>query len=856
MATLRVLRPLLLLSLLGLPTTAVAAPLSWITLGNGSAAVMSNWSPPQVPAAADILTFNIAGPRTITWSSAVPASTLHVYRTGVNTLSFSSPHFASAGVVVGSQNGDNATANVTVGTLATGGTSTLGAVAGSTGNMTVSGANVLFQVQNAGADLVVGAAGGATLQVTGGGIVRVNDDLILGNAAGGSGTAAVSGASALNASTFETATADADIVVGNGGNGSLIVASGGVVTAEDDMAIAVGTPVNGEFTVGGTNSLVTVKDLCTVSNNATAGVGAGIGSMGVNTGGTMIVRNDLRVGDPDGGTGTLRMGGGFLHVKNLTVNAAHGVLDWDGGTMRVDGGTASSGSFVMGTSAGAANLQVIRGANFTITDELYFGSGGATGSILVDSGARLTVGAGQLIATSGTFVVTVDSSSTLGGGHLQLGGSSSNTSLTVSNGSYVSCSTFESADEGGAVSNIQLTGTGSHIDWDNVFYLAGDVGHAGGTATMTISNGGLLRGDGAASAIKIWNGGTMNVNLGGVVKTPGDMTILGFLGMGGGTDTVGTTTLVGTGQIRGRGVVSSKVVSSDATTRISAAGGDLALGKSAVGGFAFAGTLEASGFLMTLMSLDPITLGDTTTVDEGRIKSATALTNPPAGFLRAMGTLEAPTVTNMGVMALSGSDPDTLRVQGALNLPATSTLRVRIAGTIPSAVDRITVTSHAILNGTLQLFIDPHGVYPSAAAVTFLTFGTRTGSFSNVVVNGIDPSRVQIVYTPTSVQVLFTGTVAVEPGAELPRVLSFTGHGGDARVAGWFELALPRPAEIHLALYDVRGREVARLMDGAAPAGIHRVGLPASIRRGVYFGRVRVRSEDGVRTRTDRVLVL
>ena len=76
------------------------------------------------------------------------------------------------------------------------------------------------------------------------------------------------------------------------------------------------------------------------------------------------------------------------------------------------------------------------------------------------------------------------------------------------------------------------------------------------------------------------------------------------------------------------------------------------------------------------------------------------------------------------------------------------------------------------------------------------------------------------------------------------------------RLPGWFELALPRPAEIHLALYDVRGREIARLLDGAAPAGVHRVALPAAMRRGVYFGRVHVRSEDGVRTRTDRVLVL
>jgi hypothetical protein len=56
----------------------------------------------------------------------------HLYRSGTNLLSFTSPHFASGGIVVGSQNGDNATANVVSGTLATGGTSTLGSLAGST----------------------------------------------------------------------------------------------------------------------------------------------------------------------------------------------------------------------------------------------------------------------------------------------------------------------------------------------------------------------------------------------------------------------------------------------------------------------------------------------------------------------------------------------------------------------------------------------------------------------------------------------------------------------------------------------------------------------------------------------------
>jgi T5SS/PEP-CTERM-associated repeat protein len=849
-------RPFLFLILLTIPRPAAAANLSWITLGNGSAASAANWSPAQVPAAADILLFNLAGPRTVTWNAMVPASTLHVYRTGTNLLSFTSPHFASAGVVVGSQNGDNAIANVTTGTLATGGSSTIGSAAGSTGSMTVTGSNVLFQVQNAAADLFVGASGAGNLTVSAGGVVRVNDDLILGNAAGSGGTVVVTGASALNSSTLETATADADILIGSGGNGTLSVASSGVVNVADDMALATGPSTFGALNVTGTNSTVTVNDVCSVSSNATAGVAGGLGGINVNAGGTMVVKDSLRVGDPDGGTGVLHMNGGFLHVKHLTMDGSNGDFDWDGGTLRIDGGAATAGSpIVMSATTGASRLEVIRGATFAVTGGLSFSGG--SGSLAVDSDALLNLSGGDLIATTGTFAVTVDSSSLLAARDMQLGGSSSNTSLAVTNGSYLALRSFESADEGGAVSTIQLNGTGSHIDWDNVFYLAGDAGHAGGTADMTIANGGLLRGDGSSSSLKIWPGGVMHVNSGGAIDTPGDMTLLGLLDMGGGTSTIGAITLQGNGRIRGRGTVAARVVSGDPTTRISAVGGDLTLGQLVFGGFVFAGTLEAGGSLVTLVSALPITLGDTTTVDEGRIRTTSVLTNPGTGVLRAIGALEAPTLANAGVLSIGGTAPDTLRVQGALNLQATSTLRVRIRGTSPNQADRIHVTGAANLGGTLELFFDPDGVYPSNTTVPFLTFPSRTNSFASVIAHGLDPSRFAVVSTATAIQVVFIGTVAVEPGAELPRVVAFTGRSAAGSTPGGFELALPRAARVHVALYDVRGREVTRLVDGPAPAGLHRHALPQGLRRGVYFGRARIR-EDGAAdeiVRTDRVVV-
>jgi hypothetical protein len=849
MVTVRTLFLTLLLSFAG---PATATTLSWVHAGNGNASTASNWSPAQVPAAGDILVFNLAGSRTVTWDSSVPSSTQHVYRAGTNSLSFSAPHVVSGNVLLGTQAGDTANVNVIAGTLIAGGTSTIGSAAGSKGLMTVAGSNVLFQVQNTGADIIVGGSGRGTLVANGGGIVRANDDLILGNAAGSLGSCSVSGSSALNSSTLEVATADADIVVGNAGNGSLIVSSTGVVNVADDMAIGVGAAVNGQVLVSDAKSIITVNDLCSVANNTTAGVGTGIGSLTLSAGSTMIVKDSLRVGDPDGGTGTLIMNGGFLHVKNFALDGVHGAVTWNGGTFRVDGGAGTAGKGItMGTSTSASSLEVIRGANVTVNGNLFFsGTGSNAASILVDSGAHLsTIGTNDLIATNGTFTVTVDSASTLGGGDMQFGGSSSNTTLLVTNGSSILVSSFESADEPGAVSTINLNGTSSSIHWDNVFYLAGDGGHAGGTADMTIANGGLLKGDVATSAIQIWNGGTMHVNTGGAISALGVMKALGVLDMGGGTVTMATTSLQGTGRIRGHGTVTAGVVSSDPTTRISAVGGNLTLGKAAAGGFAFAGTLEASAFLTTLVSSSAITLGDTTTSDEGRIKSAAALTNPATGYVGASGAFETPTFTNQGVLAIGGPTPDTLRIQGALSLGATSTVRMRIRGATQNLVDRITVTGNATLGGALELAFDSHGVYPSNTTVTLMTFPSRTNVFSQVIVSGLDPSRFQVVTTAAAIQVTFLGTVGV--GDELPKSIAFSGR------SGAFELALPRAAQVHVALYDVRGREVARLVDGAKPAGIHRLVLPDGVRRGIYFGRARIR-EDGADediVRTDRVLV-
>ncbi len=843
--------------LLTAPSTARGVVLNWVNAAGGSAATASNWSPAQVPTAADALTFNLVAGLSTSWNATVGTSLSHTYREGNWSLSISSPHFVSSTCIIGSVAGDNPFVFIGSGVLATGGTTTLGNGSGSIGQLRTSGANSLFQTQNVGSDVLVGFNGSGFLDALSGGLIRVSDDLILGTGSSGAGTVAVTGSSGANRSTIETFDADGDVVVGSNGAGSLSVGASGVLTAADDINIAVGATSSGTMTVGGTDALATIKDVCLVSSNTIAGVAPGTGTLNANAGGTVMVRNELRVGDPDGGTGTLHMNGGLVHTRGLTLNPTHGVLDFDGGTLRIDGGIAAistPATLVIGTSAGPARLEVIRGATATLSQAVSIGTG--TSSLLIDSDGSLFLPGKDFTASSGTFDMTVDSSGAFGASIVRFPGVST-TSLNIANGGYFTCGSFEAADLGGAVSTISLTGVGSDFAFDNNFLLAGDSTHAGGTATMTIADGGVLREDGTGGFVGLYPGATMHVNPGGNVNVAtGEMRIEGVLQVGGGTTTLNRYTLVGNGRIRGTGTVLGNVSSAVATSRVSAVGGDLSVGAyHSITGFDSRGTVEAGSSLLTLNDSNGITLGDTTTVDGGTLKaSASGFTNPSTGFVRAFGTVQGTSLLNQGVLAVGGASPSTLLLTGAYTQSAGGRLRVRVHSTNTNQADRVNVTLGATLAGTLQLDFLPNGAYLAGVPITIMTFQSRTGTFPALVVNGVGVGTFSVVYTATAVNIVFNQTVAVEPA--LPRELSFLGRNGSP---GFLELALPAASDIHVRLFDVRGREVARVAGGPAEAGVHRYPLAADLRRGVYFGRATVRAAHPVApslTRVARVLVL
>ena len=241
-------RPLFVLLLVIAP--GIAAPravwavttYAWNNASGGSAATASNWAPPGVPTGSDPLVFDQPGTYTVTFGAGVSASYSQVWRTGDVTLAFAVPHTLNAFVTGGSISGD--VSNVRIdGVLVAPLSSSLAGGSGTVANLRVSGPASQFRVTNPGADLRVGYFGVSRLDVDGGALVEVNDDLRIGEQAGAHGTVAVAGAG----STIRTLGASGDILVGVAGTGVLAVSGGGTATAGGALRVAANGTVDLEI---------------------------------------------------------------------------------------------------------------------------------------------------------------------------------------------------------------------------------------------------------------------------------------------------------------------------------------------------------------------------------------------------------------------------------------------------------------------------------------------------------------------------------------------------------------------------------------------------------------------------------
>ncbi len=135
-----------------------------------------------------------------------------------------------------------------------------------------------------------------------------------------------------------------------------------------------------------------------------------------------------------------------------------------------------------------------------------------------------------------------------------------------------------------------------------------------------------------------------------------------------------------------------------------------------------------------LIFLSAMTAGTGTTVDlgEGTLTPGDTLTLEPGASLVGSGTLNS-NLINGGEVS-PGSSPGLITVDGDYTQSTDGLLTIELGGTTPgSGFDQLSITGNANLAGTLDVSLLGE-FHPSPGdSFTILTYGSRTGTFTSVI---------------------------------------------------------------------------------------------------------------------------
>ncbi len=298
--------------------------------------------------------------------------------------------------------------------------------------LTISGVNGPTFVLTGGAttngvqSLDVGAASGQSgnLSILGGSMFRMGGGSVLGDAAGSTGSATITGADSTWNLNFLT--------VGGDGIGTLAVSNGGTVISSVGY---VGGSATGSAMITGTGSNWSLAD---------AMVGyAGAGTLTVSDGGRVSSERSS-VGVQLGSTGSATITG---TASNWSLGSGQLIVgDLGNGTLTVSGGgTVTSGTADLGSSSGSTGSVTISGAGSTWTNSGNFYAGGyeissgGSGLVTVNSSGSLNVGGTLKIWNQGTLSLDTGGAITAQSFDRSATGSTVNFNggtLTVSGGTY------------------------------------------------------------------------------------------------------------------------------------------------------------------------------------------------------------------------------------------------------------------------------------------------------------------------------------------------------------------------------------------------------------------------------------
>ena len=278
----------------------------------------------------------------------------------------------------GTLNMDSGLINRTGGRMVVGG----GVQGSPNGTLKISGGTIIGANEN-----IFGLEGGATgaLNLTGGTFTSAGPLQIGRN--GGSGTAVVSGATALLISSGELSIAG----VGNNSTGTLTLTHG-TVTSAGEVFVGRNNGSNGRLIVSG--GVMTVNSWMNVGRRDGGDPGTATGEFNL-TGGTINVDRELRIGSGIGGSGTMALSNGaFLNGGIINNNVIIGSFGGTGvATMTGDATILRTGDqLFVGNDDGSTGSFTVSGGTVDVGSWLAVGRNGATGTFTINGTAMVNQG--------------------------------------------------------------------------------------------------------------------------------------------------------------------------------------------------------------------------------------------------------------------------------------------------------------------------------------------------------------------------------------------------------------------------------------------------------------------------------
>ena len=672
------------------------------------------------------------------WTNQVPTSSTFAYLNNGNTAIISQSGAACSQLYLGNATTDSGSLNVQGGSLdfyGVGGSMRIGVSgagslsvtdggqvsgqgaydyiyvgynSGSTGSLTVDGANSMFTTPG---PLYLGYSGTGSLMISNGGNVSTsnsgNDASRIGFSTGSSGTVTVDGANS-------TWTMPGALMIGDSGTGSLTISNGGQVATGSGSYIGYSAGSSGTVLITGANSTWNDSSSIFVGNSGT-------GSLTISNGGQLATSGGSSyIGYSAGSSGTVVVTGAN---STWNVSSELNVGDFGSGSLTVSGGgylstggTGGSQSYI-GNQSGSQGSVTVQGPNSTWNSSgvLYVGNSG-TGRLMISNGGQVATGSGSYVGysagSSGTVTVDGANSTWTMPGALMIGDSGTG-SLTISNGGQLATSGGSSyiGYSAGSSGTVSVSGTNSTWTMQSSLYVGNS-----GTGSLMISNGGQLATSGSSELyVGNFGSGSLTVSGGGYLVTARTGAPSASIGEQSGA--LGSVTIQGPGSIWSNSG-SLYVGNSGTGSLMISNGGSMSNGNSA-GNSAFIGYRAGSSGTVTVDGQNS-TWNNNSTLYVGDSGTG-SLTISNAGSVSCTAAYIAAANGSSGGISIKGSG-STLNAS-QINIGGQS-------ATIIGGPGSLTISSggHASSNGTLNLWRNDSSVTVNNGSLSVGGLNGTTGS--------------------------------------------------------------------------------------------------------------------------------